>query len=81
MPATFHAPPARVYVIRFVMVADAPNIRARAGTDRAPFILTCNSKAAGVEEMAQGVAPGPSCYVSTAQGAATVWLQIVGIAG
>lgn len=81
VPAVFHAPEASVYVVRFVMVADAANIRARAGTQAAPFILTCNSKGPGIEEMLQGNAPGPDCYVSTAQGAARVWFQIVGIAG
>lgn len=81
IPAVFGAPVASVYVVRFVVVADGPNIRARAGTERAPFILTANTKAAGVEEHLQGDAPGPICYVSTAQGAAKVWFQIVGVAG
>jgi len=80
IPATFGAPSASVYVIRFIAVSDAPNVRVRAGrVGGAPDYLTMNTQVAGMEMHIQGLAPGPSVYISTAKGAAQVWLRVLGI--
>ena len=80
IPATFGAPSASVYVIRFIAVSDAPNVRVRAGrVGGAPDYLTMNTQVAGIEVHIQGLAPGPSVYISTAKGSATVWLRVIGI--
>ena len=80
IPATFGAPSASVYVIRFIAVADAPNVRVRAGrVGGAPDYLTMNLTVANMETHIQGLAPGPSVWISTAKGAAQVWLRVIGI--
>ena len=79
IPAEFSAPAAAAYLVRFVASA-APNVRVRAGTDTAPFYLTVNTQVSGVEIHTQGWIPGPRAYISTVNGSAQVWLQILGMA-
>ena len=80
IPATFGAPSASVYVIRFIAVSDAPNVRVRAGrVGGAPDYLTMNTQVAGMEMHIQGLAPGPSCHVSVVNGPAKVWIRVLGI--
>ena len=79
IPSTFGVPAAAAYLVRFVVQSDAPNVRVRAGTQAAPFILTCNTQIANVQVHTQGWAPGPICYVSTVNGAAVVWFRLVGM--
>jgi len=81
IPATFGVPPAAAYLIRLAASAGAANVKVRAGTEAAPYFLTLNTQAPGVETHTQGFVPGPKLWVSTAGGAATVWLQVVGRAG
>lgn len=81
IPVVFGAPAASAYLIRFVASAGAPDVRVRAGTEAAPAILTMNTQVAGVQQHCQGFAPGPAIYVSTVNGPAQAWLQIVGVMG
>jgi hypothetical protein len=78
IPAVFGAPSASGYLIRFVAVAAAPNVRVRAGTQPNPYFLTLNTQIPNVEVHTQGWAPGPHVYVSTVNGPASVWLQVIG---
>jgi hypothetical protein len=79
IPATFGVPSAAAYLVRFVASASAANVRVRAGRDENnPYFLTLNTAVAGVQQHAQGWTPGPSCYVSTVNGAALVWFQVCG---
>lgn len=79
IPAVFGVPTASAYLIRFVAQATAADVRVRAGTVAAPYFVTLNTQVAGVQVHTQGWAPGPQIYVSTVNGLATVWLQIVGM--
>ena len=78
IPSVFSAPVASSYLVRFVVQADAANVRVRAGTHAAPFFLTVNTQIAGVQIHAQGWIPGPEAWISTINGSALVWLQIIG---
>jgi hypothetical protein len=79
IPATFGVPSASSYLVRFVASASAANVRVRAGAGEAnPFYLTLNTQIAGVQMHTQGWVPGPSAWVSAVNGAALVWLQLVG---
>lgn len=81
IPSTFGAPAAQSYLIRFIAVSDAPDVRVRAGrVGGAPDYLTMNSQVAGIEMHIQGHAPGPQMYISTARGPAQVWLRVLGLA-
>lgn len=80
IPSVFGVPAASAYLLRFVAESAAPDVRVRAGTESVPFFLTVNTQVASVQVHTQGWAPGPSVYVSTVGGAATVWLQICGAA-
>lgn len=77
--ATFGAPPANAYLVRFVASAAVANVRVRAGTEQAPFYLTLNTQIAGLEMHTQGWIPGPRAYISVVNGPAQVWLQILGM--
>lgn len=80
IPAVFGVPSASAYLVRFVASASAPNVRVRAGaSEQAPAFLTVNTQAAGVQVHTQGWTPGPQAWISTANGAALIWLQIVGM--
>jgi hypothetical protein len=78
IPAVFGAPIASVYVARLGVSSAAPNVRGRVGSVRAPYLLTVNTQVAGLELHGQGLIPGPVVWVSTVNGAASVWLQILG---
>ncbi len=78
IPSTFAVPVASSYLVRVTMNAPLANVRARFGTQACPFFYTVNSRPNGEDEMDQGWVPGPSCYVSPAQGTPTVWFQICG---
>jgi len=78
IPSVFGVPSASAYLVRFVAVAPAANVRARAGTQATPFFLTCNTQAPGVEMHEQGWIPGPQAWISPAQGTPTTWLQVIG---
>lgn len=78
IPAVFGVPAADSYLLRFVALAAAADVRVRAGTEKAPFFLTVNTQIPNIQVHTQGWAPGPQCWVSTAQGAAQVWLQVIG---
>ena len=80
IPAVFGATVAGTYLVRFVVQADAANVRVRAGTLAAPFFLTVNTQVAGVQIHAQGWVPGPDVWISTVNGVAQVWLQVLGVA-
>jgi len=85
VPNVFGVPAAARYDIRFVALADAPDIRVRAGTQSCPFFVTVNTQQAGRQVMTNGPTPGPHIWVSAVDGAgqsaqAQVWLQIVGYA-
>lgn len=79
IPLTFGATAASSYLLRFVALSDVPDVRVRAGTEAAPFFLTVNTQAAHIQIHAQGWAPGPRVWVSTANGAAQVWMQVLGV--
>lgn len=78
IPAVFGCPIASAYLVRLVASASAPNVRVRAGTVDAPYFLTVNTQVAGVQVHAQGFSPGPQMYISSVNGTALTWLQIVG---
>ena len=78
IPSVFNVPRASAYLVRFTVNAPVANVRGRAGTEAVPYFFTVNSRADGSDEMQQGWVPGPSCYISPAQGTPTVWFQIVG---
>ena len=78
VPAVFGVPSASGYLLRLSAVAGAADVRARAGSEAAPYFLTVNTQVAGVEIHGQGWAPGPRCWVSTVNGSARVWLQVCG---
>lgn len=78
IPAVFGVLEADAYLLRFVAQSDAADVRVRAGTEQAPYFLTLNTQLPHVQMHAQGWAPGPRVWVSTAQGQATVWLQVCG---
>ena len=78
IPAVFGAPVASSYLVRFVVQADAANVRVRAGTPASPFFLTVNTQIAGVQIHAQGWIPGPEAWISTVNGSALIWLQVLG---
>jgi hypothetical protein len=77
--ATFGAPPASAYLVRFVASAAVANVRVRAGTEQAPFFLTLNTQIPGLEMHTQGWIPGPRAFVSVVNGPAQVWLQVLGM--
>lgn len=79
VPAVFGVPARPKYLIRLVAQAPLPNVRARVGTEQAPFFVTVNTQAPGLQFHMQGWAPGPQCYVSSVNGTPTVWLQILGM--
>lgn len=79
VPAVFGAPSAVTYLIRFVAVATLANVRVRAGTPAWPFYLTLNTQLPNMEVHIQGWTPGPSIHVSTVNGPAKCWLQILGM--
>lgn len=79
IPAVFGVPPASAYLIRFVAQAAKADIRVRAGSEAAPYFVTVNTQAPGLQVHTQGWVPGPTCYVSTVNGVASVWLQLLGI--
>lgn len=79
VPAVFGVPSASAYLIRFVASATKADVRVRAGTAAAPHFLTMNLVVPNLQSHIQGWAPGPIVYVSTAQGEARVWLQVLGI--
>ena len=78
IPSVFGCPSHSVYLVRFCAIAPQANVRARAGTQSFPYLLTVNTPAPGVEADGQGLIPGPICYISPARGIPSVWLQIVG---
>lgn len=79
IPVVFGVPVASAYLLRFVAQSSAADVRVRAGTQASPFYVTVNTQVPNVQVHAQGWAPGPQVWVSTAQGAAQVWLQVLGI--
>jgi hypothetical protein len=79
IPQLFGAPAAASYLVRFVAVAAAANVRVRAGTEQAPIFLTVNTQVAGLEVHTQGWVPGPRVWVSSVNGPAQTWLQILGM--
>lgn len=81
VPLTFGVPSAPAYLIRFVASAAKADVRVRAGTSAAPYFLTLNLVVPNLQSHIQGWAPGPLMYVSTAQGEAKVWLQVLGSSG
>jgi hypothetical protein len=81
IPATFGCAPAAAYLIRFVAQSNTADVRVRAGTIAAPFFLTLNLVVPKLQAHIQGFAPGPIAYISTAQGEAKIWLQVVGYSG
>jgi hypothetical protein len=78
VPSTFGVPSAAAYLIRFVAQSSAPNVRVRAGTEQAPYFVTVNTQAPGLQMHCQGWTPGPDVYVSSVNGVAQVWLQVLG---
>jgi len=81
IPSVFNVPRASAYLVRFTVNAPVANVRGRAGTEAVPYFFTVNSRPDGSDEMQQGWVPGPSCYISPAQGTPTVWFQVVGWSG
>lgn len=81
VPAVFGVPSASGYLLRLSAVAGAADVRARVGSEAAPFFLTVNTQVAGVEVHGQGWAPGPRCWASTVNGAARLWVQVLGYMG
>lgn len=81
VPAVFGCLSASAYLIRFVAQAKVADVRVRAGTSAAPYFLTLNLVVPNLQSHIQGWAPGPLMYVSTAQGEAKVWLQVLGSSG
>lgn len=81
VPAVFGAPSAAAYLIRFVAMGHV-NVRVRAGASVTnPLALTMNLQVEGLQSHIQGWSPTSNAtdiYVSTVNGAATIWLQIVG---
>ncbi len=78
IPSVFGAPVASSYVLRFVAQSSIADVRVRAGSQASPHFLTVNTQLPNVQIHAQGWAPGPSAWISTAKGAAQIWLQIIG---
>lgn len=80
VPAVFGVPIASAYLIRFVAQAPAANVRVRAGSEAAPFFVTVNTQVPNLQVHTQGWAPATngSLYISTVNGQALVWLQIIG---
>lgn len=78
IPTIFHVPSSSAYLLRFVAQADTPNVRVRAGLENAPAFLTVNTQVANVQIHTQGWGPGPLCFISTVNGEARVWLQVLG---
>jgi hypothetical protein len=66
------------YLVRLCGQATAANVKVRAGSETAPYFLTLTTQAPNVRFDAQGWVPGPLVFVSTLDGLAQVWLQIVG---
>lgn len=80
IPTVFGAPSVGVYHIRLVAIADAPNIKARAGrVGGAPHFVTVCTPAAHAEAHGNGPAPGPHMWISVVGGPAKIWLQIDGL--
>lgn len=77
VPLVFSAPAASAYLIRFVASAGAADIRVRAhaGGSGDPDTQYPGRR---VQQHIQGWAPGPATYISTVNGPAQIWLQIVG---
>lgn len=81
IPTVFGVPSAPSYLVRFVAQAGKADVRVRAGTESAPAFLTMNTQVANLQQHIQGWVPGPVCYISTVNGEARVWLQILGFSG
>jgi hypothetical protein len=79
VPTVFGVAPEPLYLVRLSATAPAAGIITRTGTTQAPYFVTLVSQAANVRNDTQGWTPGPSIYISTVGGSATVWLQVVGV--
>lgn len=80
IPALFNVAPAPAYLVRLAGTSGAGNVRIRMGTQAAPYFLTCCTQVAGIEVQTQGWVPGVGSWASTKDGAAAVWLQVIGFA-
>lgn len=78
IPTVFGVPSASAYLVRFAAKAPAANVRARAGTEAAPWFLTLVTQAPDLEIHTQGWVHGPAVWVSAVGGTPTVWLEIEG---
>jgi hypothetical protein len=78
IPAEFGVESAPCYLVRFCGQATYPNVKIRAGSELAPHFLTLTTQAPGIRKDTQGWIPGPIAYISTVDGQAKVWLQIIG---
>jgi hypothetical protein len=78
IPAAFGVESAPCYLVRFCAQATYPNVKIRAGSERSPHFLTLTTQAPGIRKDCQGWIPGPVAYISTVDGQAKVWLQIIG---
>jgi hypothetical protein len=78
IPSAFGVESAPCYLVRFCATAVYPNVKIRAGSETAPHFLTLTTQAPGIRKDTQGWIPGPVAYISTVDGSAKVWLQIVG---
>jgi hypothetical protein len=78
IPAAYGVESRPCYLVRFCGQATYPNVKIRAGSERSPHFLTLTTQAPGIRKDTQGWIPGPVAYISTVDGQAKVWLQIIG---
>ncbi len=79
IPAVFGVAPAAVYKVRLSVQSSIAGVTARIGIFSAPYFLTQTTQVAGVRIDCQGDVPGDGTWVSCVGGAATVWLQVLGV--
>jgi hypothetical protein len=78
IPSAFGVESAPAYLVRFCATAVYPNVKIRAGSEAAPHFLTLTTQVPGIRKDCQGWIPGPVAYISTVDGQAKIWLQIIG---
>ncbi len=76
--ATFGVPVATGYLVRLSGLASLPNVKVRIGTQVAPYFVTLVTQVANVRVDTQGWIPSPQAWISTVDGSAQVWLQVIG---
>ena len=77
VPAVFGVASAEAYLVRLCGQAGVSNVKVRAGTELAPYFLTLVTQFPNVRMDTQGWVPGPLVYISTFDGNAQVWLQVL----